>query len=864
MDATQRKTALAGAAGTARPNYNLNSGYAKALASVSSIERGLTFIDATDRTTWINCGMAIKSELGESGFDVWDRWANTADNYSARAAAASWKGFDDGGGITIATVFGLAKDNGYRHNSNDKPTPPTPEEIAQREAKRKADADALVKRRAAAASKAASIWNAPLSALEATQPGVNEHSYIKRKGIQVHGAKVYHGGLTIGGMTCNGALMIPMKLNGKITSLQFINRDGEKRFLPDGEKGGYLIGKIEAGKPVCICEGFATGASIHEATGHAVIVAFDAGNMMKLASALRANKPDIQIVLCADDDESGTGQRKAIEAAQAVGGLVAMPVFGEPRLEGVKDFNDMAALQGLDAVKQAIEAAQIVTSPVTQESGLNTGSKPCTPPEPLPALPDVLPFDYAYLPDGLRGFVKDISERMQCPPDFAAVGVFVMMGTIIGRKVGIRPMKHNDWTVICNLWGAVVGNSGVMKSPTLGAVLSPIGKLAAAAFEAYSKAKAAHDEITEIAKLQQAANKSKAKDTLKKDQSADVKSLLQLVGTGDAPILKRYKTNNASYEKLGEVMMENPNGILVEADEIIGLLKQLDAGGQEVARSFYLTAADGDKSYTFDRILRGTVNIDALCLSIIGGIQPGVLAEYVRQAIGGGAGADGLLQRFGLMVYPDISPDWKEVDRYPDSEVRQAVNQLAESLDNLTTYQIGAETDQFGGVPFLRFDDAAQVLFSEWRATLESRLRSGEEHPAIISHLSKYRKLIPSLALINHLCDGGQGAVSETALMRAIAFSEYLESHAQRIYSYATRPDIDAAKTLLKRLATGKLPSPFKSREVYLKGWAGLESPSKAQSAIDLLSEYHHLNEEEVTTGGRPTKHYHWIEAGAK
>ena len=99
-------------------------------------------------------------------------------------------------------------------------------------------------------------------------------------------------------------------------------------------------------------------------------------------------------------------------------------------------------------------------------------------------------------------------------------------------------------------------------------------------------------------------------------------------------------------------------------------------------------------------------------------------------------------------------------------------------------------------------------------------------------------------------------------MLRAIAFGEYLESHAQRIYSYATRPDIDAAKTLLKRLAGGKLSSPFKMREIYQKGWAGLESPSKTQSAINLLLEYHHLREEEINTGGRPTTHYHWIKTG--
>jgi hypothetical protein len=479
-------------------------------------------------------------------------------------------------------------------------------------------------------------------------------------------------------------------------------------------------------------------------------------------------------------------------------------------------------------------------------------------PEPLPDLPRVQSFDYDYLPGSLRCYVKDISERMQCPPDFAAVGAFVAMATIIGRKVGLRPMRRNDWTVIPNLWGAVVGNSGVMKSPTLSAALSPVKKLQAHEYEIFNAAMASYAEQTEVAKLQMTVNKAEAKKTLSKDKTADVKGLLKSDVIDDAPILKRFITNNASYEALGELLMENPNGLLVEADEIIGLLKQLDAGGQEVARSFYLTAADGDKSYTFDRILRGKgLHIPALCLSIIGGIQPGVLAEYVRQATGGGAGADGLLQRFGLMVYPDVSPQWREVDRYPDSDARLAVSLLAERLDRMSHGDLGAEVDLYGGVPFLRFDDAAQALFSEWRAKLEHRLRSGAEHPAIVSHLSKYRKLIPSLALINHLCDVRDGgAVSESSLLRSIAFSEYLESHARRIYSYATRPDIDAAKTLLKRLAGGKLPSTFKTRDIYIKGWTGLETPQKAQAAVDLLREYNHLAEYEQITGGRPTRMY--------
>lgn len=314
---------LGAVAVTQRTPTNHSSNY----TSIETIEQALSFIPADDRDTWIKCGMAIKAELDDAGFDAWDRWSATADNYRTRDAAASWKSFKTSGGVGIGTLFHTAKQYGYQCDSNNKPTPPTPEEIAQRDAKCKAEADTLASRREAASVKAASIWNAPASALEATQPAIADHGYLKHKHIQPHGANIYHGSLSIGGMACNNALMIPMKLNGKISSLQFINRDGEKRFLPDGEKGYYLIGKIAPDAPTCIAEGFATGASIHEATGHAVVVAFDAGNLRKTAALLRAKYPDARIVVCADDDEAG--RRGATEAAQAVGGFVAMPVFSE-------------------------------------------------------------------------------------------------------------------------------------------------------------------------------------------------------------------------------------------------------------------------------------------------------------------------------------------------------------------------------------------------------------------------------------------------------------------------------------------------------------------------------------------------------
>jgi len=642
----------------------------------------------------------------------------------------------------------------------------------------------------------------------------------------------------------------PMKLNGHGYEL------GEPKF-PNG-KPLYALHRI-ASNPAAVVW-IMEGEQKADALNKIGLIATTSGSATSAAGADFEPLRGRTLKLWPDNDDPGKSYAGEVASILlGMGGTVSCIDVDKLNLGKGEDVIEwLAAHPG--AAGSDVEALPIL-APRTDQESAPAGETPI--PEPLPSLPDVLPFDYDYLPGGLRGYVKDISERMQCPPDFAAVAVFVMMATIIGRKVGIRPMRQNDWTVICNLWAAVVGNSGVMKSPTLSAGLSPIKQLQAWAYEDFNNRMSEYAAQDEIAKLQKSVAKTEVKKKLAKDKSADVAALLKPDGGGDVPILKRYMTNNASYEALGELLMENPNGLMVEADEIIGLLKQLDAGGQEVARSFYLTAADGDKPYTFDRIIRGKgLHIPALCLSIIGGIQPGVLAEYVRQATGGGAGADGLLQRFGLMVYPDISPNWKEVDRYPDTEAREAVNLLAERLDNLDLDSIGAEADKYDGVPFLRFDDAAQPVFSEWRADLETRLRSGEEHPSIVSHLSKYRKLIPSLALINHLCDDGQGAVTVKSLLRAIAFSEYLERHARRIYSYATRPDIDAAKTVLRRLHAGKLPTPFKGRDLHRKGWAGLETPAKAQAAISLLQEYGHLSEELLETGGRSTSQFHWINGG--
>lgn len=490
-------------------------------------------------------------------------------------------------------------------------------------------------------------------------------------------------------------------------------------------------------------------------------------------------------------------------------------------------------------------------------------SKPI--PEPLPELPEVAPFDYDFLPEAIRGYVRDISERMQCPSDFAAVNTYLMLSTLIGCKIGIMPKRRDNWIVVPNLWGATIGGSGLMKSPNRGEALKPIKQLQRDLTKEIEETNRDAINGHTMAEMRSSAIMAKAKKEIKKNPNADINELLKAAAMDDAPVTQkapRFITNNATVEALGQLIIENPNGILYEADELIGLLKNLDKQGQEGARAFYLTAADGNQSYTIDRIMRGTnLHIESACLSIIGGIQPGVLGEYVREALSGGAGADGLLQRFGLMVYPDISPNYEYIDRFPDKQARETVNDLVKKLHNLDVQAI-ATIGEYNKTPYLQFDDAAQEIFIEWISKHETRLRSGDDHPAIVSHLSKYRKLVPALALINHLSDDtNESKVTESALLRALAYSEYLESHARRIYSYGTQPSIDAAKIILSKLKKGKLSDPFTARDIYRKCWTGIDTPNKAEAAINVLLDYTHLTKVETFTEGRPTTLLYWVQS---
>ena len=233
---------------------------------------------------------------------------------------------------------------------------------------------------------------------------------------------------------------------------------------------------------------------------------------------------------------------------------------------------------------------------------------------------------------------------------------------------------------------------------------------------------------------------------------------------------------------------------------------------------------------------------------MLGGIQPGRLRSYLVDALEDGPSNDGLIQRFQVLVWPDMPTGWDYVDRPPHAPSEKHAEQVFRKLVALSTENPAC----------YRFSPDAQVLFVEWISELESKLRESELHTALISHLSKYRKLMPTLALLFELADSGGPDVSLGHAQQAAAWCEYLESHAHRIYSCVVTPQLRSARELAAKIKARKVGAngAFSCREVYLKGWSGLDTPDAVRRAAEMLGDaawVRPLLTESGPTGGRPS-----------
>lgn len=408
--------------------------------TLDDIAAALSYLDCTKTDVWLRAGMAIKSEFGDAGFDVWDHWSRGDERYKTRDAKARWKSFKGGsarGKVSLGSVLHWAFERGF---SIDRPEL-TPEQKVQfakeQEDRRKQLAEQWAREEADILRWYDVVAEACGRLMPMLKPTGNS-PYLGKKRISAHGALFapcsfivhfkpdFSIDIISGSETKDffksrteddvflyfkrGSILIPIvDSHGHLRNFQVIYNDGKtKRFFTNGQKSGlhFVIGSVdnEPGLPVVLCEGFATGASIHECTGWPVIVSFDAGNLPVVAQSL-AQREGVKLIAGDNDWETAldpkkqnTGVVKAKEAAAVLGCNWCVPQFNGDAA-GLSDFNDLHHSEGAAVVKMQLEAA------------LNN------PPEmPPPNSPDSPP-DYGDIPPPESAPDQYAEERQQSSGD---------------------------------------------------------------------------------------------------------------------------------------------------------------------------------------------------------------------------------------------------------------------------------------------------------------------------------------------------------------------------------------------------------------------------------------------------------------
>ena len=346
--------------------------------TMDQVQDALQFISADEsRDEWVRVGMAIKSEFGDAGFDLFNDWSMSSDKYDRKNMRGTWKSIKSSGGTNIGSLFKKAMDAGYSHKNIERDQAAQvayQAELAERKRKREADAKAEELWRARMQDVVADAACAVLAELATHEAAPCE--YLDKKQVNAFGVyvaarsvlmvvndeecsyQVLTGEQAINGFFKTGAakldhisvrnikrgcLVVPIfNRELAIRSIQIIFSKN-KSFPRHGQKSDcfHFIGDRECSAGVlCIAEGYATAASVHMATGYPAVVGFDAGNIVRVSKIMRDIFPSVTIVVCADDDDVSektgvsTGIEKAKQAASVCRGVSIVPVFNEVAVNG--------------------------------------------------------------------------------------------------------------------------------------------------------------------------------------------------------------------------------------------------------------------------------------------------------------------------------------------------------------------------------------------------------------------------------------------------------------------------------------------------------------------------------------------------
>ena len=672
------------------------------------------------------------------------------------------------------------------------------------DAKRQREAEQEMVRQEAR-EKAARIW-------DQSELANDDHPYLVAKGVRAYGLHESRGSLVVPVMSPDGVLQ----------SLQFIDQQGGKLFLSGGMKRGcyFRLGNTPPTDRVIVAEGYATAATLHEAHGCPVAVAFDAGNLGPVCDAIRAKlPPHIAVEVWADNDnqqkcgdcdalfdvdqhpevcpecgclhgKKNTGVLAANKSAAQIGATVMVPASG--------DFNDMAAEQGIEAV--AAFGAPANDNPAAEPMDLFAEF-------PVPAITRDM------LPKAIADYAFDSGELIGVDPAMIAMPALVSCAAALHDAVKIQPKRHETgWTESARLWCAVVGSPSVKKSPAIKRATKRLRKIDMELHEDNAKDMARHLGEMEAYK----------------DAKKEAKKTGEQVTAPEPAQNNRMVVEDITVEALSEILKCNSRGVLCIQDELSGWFGAMDAysggkaGGKD--RAHWLEAYNGG-GRVVDRVMRGNIHIPNWSVSMIGGIQPDAIRRIAANMTD-----DGLMQRFMIIVGGNA----REHDRPEDSEAGANFAQLVDYL-----YGVGGSER-----PVTLSEEAHQVR--ENLNAYSTELADFAALPGgLRSHLGKWTGLFARLLLTFHAIEChatrtypvGRQVSGETAQQVDQLMRRYLLPHAMAYYTdiLGAATDLEHARWIAGHVLSKGLHA-ITNREIMqaYKQWRGLDDFRRSRIMLTL------------------------------
>ena len=681
------------------------------------------------------------------------------------------------------------------------------------------EADLLANQRQASESAAA---------LYSQADAATAHGYLSRKGAQPYGVKVF-----------DDKLLIPMRdTAGTLHSLQTITPDGNKRFHPGGRVKGCYHSIGQPNGAVIVCEGYATGASLHEATGQAVAVAFNAGNLEPVAMALRAKYSDLKIILAADDDvhtDGNPGLTKATAAALAVGGSVAVPKFGADRGDKDTDFNDLHQLAGLDAVRRCIEAAKPVEF---QEQNVHA----CVAWPELQSLivqhtPEPYPLDA--LPDAVRCAVQEVAGFVKAPIPLIATSALAALSLAIQAHTDVE--RADKLTGPCGLFLLAIADSGERKSTCDGFFTTAIRDYQAQEQEAAKPLLTAYKSDHDAWEARRSGLKEKIK-ALAKDGKPSTAQERELRDLDDdephQPRVPRLIYGDATPEALTYALAKKwPSGGVIssEAGSVFG---GHGMGTDSVMRNLAaLNQLWDGAALPVERRSSESFTVRGARLTMALQVQEATIRAFFANTKGLARGT-GFLARF-LVSWPESTQGTRQFTEAPANWPALATfnNRLTAILNR------PAPVDDDGALTpaMLTLAPDAKAAWVAFHDAIESELSTGRELYEVKDVASKTADNAARLAALFHTFNGSVGPIDGAAMESAARVTLWHLTEARRFLGELAMPAELANPARLetwlldycKREKTDKVPT----RDVQRMGPGGLRDKTTFQDAVKELDE---------------------------